>query len=197
MNKLDKIIVGSVLGVGATVFTGLFLNQERKKLLKNERFVDKFITDLKKIHKKYSDMNMEKLKEHVKSIDEKIKSSNNEGLKPFIFNDDFSEDDMQYFSNELLLTKLMGLVDSYILNKISIFNKRVSKFSLYSMESIIDILEKLLNDNKIILNDKEFIIQLSQTFKKPVMLNKDFSNTFNKDDIEIFYKYTIEMIRER
>ncbi len=212
-NKWEKILVGSAAILAGT---SIYLNKENKEIKKEYEKTKKkilevkddlifFISGLKKMHKKYLLLG-DNLYEHVKALSIDIPQLDD--LKLDFFSERFVERDIQFFTPDMLMCKVSGLVDAYILNKWSIYPKEEKKkipkkklsnkknLDIYNRNDVVLVLKKLKEKNIIEENDQNFILNLYDYFKEPIF-NKRKIIDYDDENINFYFNYTIDMILTR
>jgi len=174
-----------------------FLNQENKvNLLKNT---------LRITHKKYMKLR-DNLKEHVESM-VNLKSKEFKGWSEDseLLTESFPEMDIQFLAPDMLIAKLSGLIDAFVLNKWSIIpaeNKKIKKsmlangenLDIYNKADITLVLDTLIKLNYIDLIKYQFILKFYDFYKEKIIIKGELPKEYKHEDIEYFFDFTVNMI---
>jgi hypothetical protein len=178
--------------------------KSRLELIKMKKDVAILIGGFKEMHKKYLSL-ADDLKAHVEGLIDDLDLMNWID-HPEVLTERFAESDLQFFSPDMIMTKITGLTDAFILNKWSYFpNKSIPKSFLSNGKSL-DIYNR--NDVELVLGkmkiarhiqscDRDFIMDLFNYFKEPVLINGKIPEEYDNLEIEYYFDYAVNMILER
>ncbi len=180
----------------------------RKDFLRQSDKVELLRNTLKVTHEKYMNLR-DNLREHVEAMID-ITDKKNEGWieDVDILSKNFPEKDMQFLAPDILIAKLSGLIDAFILNKWSILPSEYKKIKksmlsngerldIYNKNDIELVLEKLTNAAYIDLTEREFIASFYSFYKEKIIINGDLPENYNSEDIEYYFDFTVNMILKK
>ena len=214
-NLVKFIELGGLAFLGGTAFFMARKNEElktrfnevRKDFLSQKNQADLLRDTLKITYEKYMKLK-DNLKEHVESMIN-LQNKEFEGWSEDtkILTDKFPEMDMQFMAPDILIAKLSGLIDAYILNKWSILPseyKKIKKIELnngeqldiYNKNDMKIVLERLLKSEYITLIKHDFILNFYNFYKEKIIINGEIPKEYNHGEIEYLFDFTIKMILE-
>ena len=180
--------------------------KQREEILKLKKEKKLLIGLFKNMHKNYLSLRDE-LKEHVLAmIEHKNLDLEKWAETPEFLPEGLVGNDLQFFPIEMIMVKITGLVDAYILNKWSIFpDKKLPKsvlsngksLDIYDESDMNIVLEKLRINNKITDYDYDLIMDLYYDFKFPVLVDEEIPEKVNIKALKYYFNDTVDMILER
>lgn len=178
----------------------------REEILKLRNDVRLLLGGFKEMHKRYLTLG-DSLKDHVLGMVTGIP------LDDWIDNPEFltekiPENDLQFFSPDMIMVKITGIVDAYILNKWSLLPKEYKKIpksyltngkslDIYSKNDVEIVLGRLKRKKYLKSFDEDFILNLYDKFKFPVLIQGKIPDSYDSKDIEWNFDYAINMVLNR
>jgi len=207
--KFAEILGVTFLG-GSALYLA-FKNEElekRNEFLKKKVNNDKFYELLLKIYKKYSLIG-DKLKEHI----EEMQDITNKKFKGWsedesIITEFFPEKDIQFLGIDILVIKILGLIDAFILNRWSSLDEKFKKISknkinngknldIMNLNDIRLVLDRLEAANEINVTERVFMEKINEEYKIKILVDRIYPEKYLSSHIESIFNFTVNMISQR
>lgn len=212
--NIAKIVeVGGLAFLGGTAWVLARKNEKlqdnikklRKDFMKQKGNLELLKKTLRLTHDKYMNLR-DGLKGHVESM-VNLKDNKEWSKDTKILTEKFPEMDLQFMAPDILIAKLSGLIDAFILNKWSIVPSEYKKIKksmlsngekldIYSKDDLKLVLDVLIKINSISMVHYTFLLKFYDYYKKKIIIDGDIPKDYDNDEIEYFFNFTVKMVLE-